>query len=342
MDGKSALAFATLALLTTAAAGCIEAPAFLAETDGEVTGLHHRAAVDEAAASWAPGAALVSIFTLELAEAEEPFPADPTPGNAEAPMWVYAYVSPEGESRAFRVLSDGRIFTVNDTMGAEEYASSTEPIVAIALDSDDALAIARSDASFAKALDGANASLAEGVAQMDDRDGWYFTAFSDDDSVIAIVDANTGELVSVTPFDFDWDFDWEWDGLEGNSYQPTEPVHLEESGSVDMQARRAEHPFEVTGMGGPARLEIIAEKSLPNDGLTWRIVDLAEEETVESGSTARFSPRSSDVSEAEFDLPPGEYVLVLSYSPATFVGAGAVHYTLTLDVGVLPADEEEG
>lgn len=340
MDGKSALAFATLAILTTAAAGCIEAPGFLAESDGEVTGLHHRATVDEAAASWSPGAELVSIFALELAEAEEPFPADPTPGNAEAPMWMYAYVSPQGDSRAFRVLADGRIFTVNDTMGAEEYASSSEPIIAIALDSDDALAVARTNASFQAALDGENATLAEGVAHMEGREGWYFTAISDAGTLVAIVDANTGELISVTPFDFGWDFDWDWGGLEANDYQPTEPVHVEEAGSLDMDTRRAEFPFDVTGMGGAAELAILVEKSLPNDGLTWRIVDVREEETVESGSTSRFSPSSSDVVGAEFDLPPGEYLLVLAYSPSTFVGAGAVHYTLTLDVGGPGVDEE--
>lgn len=341
MDGRSVVALATLALLTPALAGCIDAPGALWDDDGEATALQHRDAADAAASSWAPGAVLVSIFSLESANDNDPIPVDPTPGNGESPVWFYAYRSPEGEPRAFRVLADGTVLSENETYGAEAYSDQGTALGELALDSDDAIQVAAADATFAPVLAGEGLTVAEGVARWEGRDGWYFAAMSSAGSALAVVDAATGELVSVDEFDLDFGMDYGDFAQNGFAYGSGEPLHLEANGKLSRAQAEVEHPFEFTGLpGSMATLDLSIVKELGTESVSWRIVD-EEDEVVERGRLSGPPAGKSAEGAWDFELAPGDYTLVVASNGLTML-AGSVVYELTLHAGDVAAEAPTG
>lgn len=343
MDGRSSVVFAAFALLTTALAGCIDNPLTAASADGEVPALEHRGLADNAASSWAPGAQLVSIFSLESAFDNEPIPADPTPGNGEAPIWYYAYVSPAGDARAFRVLADGQVFIENESYGAEAYSGHATPLGDLAVDSDDGLQAAAKDKVFAEALSGDGLTVAEGVAHWDGMTGWYFAAISDKASALAVVDAGSGTLLWVTPFDMDFDMDFGGFANNGFAYRPdAEPLDVTSEGRLDRGTAEAEIPFTYEGLTDQAFLEIVAMSEVLTDRLSWTLLD-SEGEKVDGGSVGMRSFGGSQAQRwtGELELDgPGAYTLLLTYKPATPVGPGGVTYELHLTDEVEDEDEE--
>lgn len=343
MDGRSTLILTTLALLGTALTGCIAPGLTQNSTDVEVPALAVRPAADAAAASWSPGAKLVGVFALESAEAHEPFPADLVPGNGLAPVWNFAYVSPEGAPRAFMAFADGTVRSENETYGAEQYAGQAEPLHDLDVDSDVALETAALDATFGEALRGENVTLAQGVAHMEGTMGWYFAAMSEAGGAIAVVDATSGELLWTQPFDMP-SMDLGMYAAEGFAYRPVEePTHVEATGRLDGGQPSFEVPFHVDGFGDEARLTIAIVPERTTDTLRWTLVkvDGEEEDAIDSGGfgLTPFSPE-----ERTWDLEldgPGAYRLDLEYASAALVKIGSVTYALTLDAGLLEHADED-
>ena len=341
MDGRSTLILATLALLGTALTGCIAPGLTQNSTDVEVSALKVRDAADASAQSWAPGAKLVAVFALESSEAHEPFPADLTPGNGLAPVWNFAYVSPEGAPRAFMAFADGTVASQNETYGAEQYADQSTPLQAFAIDSDVALETAALDETFGAALRGENATLAQGVADVEGATAWYFAVMGEAGGAIAVVDAVDGTLLWAQPFHMP-EMDLGAYAGNGFAYAPTrEPVHIEEKGTLSN--KKLEVPFTLDGFGDEARIQLAIEKELPTDGLRWSLVKLDgdEEHEIDAG---RLGMRPSGSEKGAWDVAldgPGEYRLDLAYASFALVGVGSVDFTLVLDAGMLP-DEDRG
>lgn len=337
MDGR--LLVATLALLTTALAGCLDAPGATAD-DGEVTALENLAVASAVAEEWNAGAELVSIFAVELAESDDPIPADPEVGNGEAPVWIFAYRTDAGDARAFLVLADGVVVEHEETYGAEAYEDYATPIKGIVIDSDAGLAVAATSTPFADALLGANLTLAEGVAHWDGRTAWYYAAMSATGAAVATVDAETGELLLVKEMGAMPDLSNL--ARTGAAYRPPGPVHLEETGKLDAQAPKAKFPFEYSGADGEGTLTLSVKKSLATDSIAWEIRD-AEDERVASGSLGRAIPGmgSAESREFSFDLEsPGEHTLILMFRPTAPVPSpsGSIEYAFKLHVGEEPRE----
>lgn len=344
MDGRSYLILATLPLLGAAFTGCI-APGLTQNTvDVEVSALEARPGADAAAQSWAPGAKLLAVFALESAEAHDPIPADATPANGRAPLWNFAYLSPEGVTRAFLVFADGTVRTENETYGAEQYADAAAPIGDVKVDSTDALETAALDDVFGPALRGENVTLAEGVADMDGTVGWYFAAVGDAGGAIAVVDALNGELLWTMPFEMPA-MDFGLYANEGFAYAPTaEPFHAEVEGTLTTSAPKLEVPFTVEGFGDMARIDLAIEKEAITDGVRWVLykVDGEDEEELDRGSfgydpLGRSEHRTWDV---ELD-GPGAYRLDVVYRASAPLLMGSVDYKLVLDAGLLPEEDED-
>lgn len=347
MDGRSYLILATLSLLGAAFTGCIAPGLTQNAVDVEVSALEARPGADAAAQSWAPGAKLLAVFALESAEAHEPIPADATPGNGLAPLWNFAYMSPDGATRAFLAFADGTVRTENETYGAEQYAAQASPIADVKVDSTDALEAALLDDVFGPALRGENVTLAQGVADMDGVTGWYFAAVSDAGGAIAVVDAVTGDLLWTMPFEMPA-MDFGLYANEGFAYAPAaEPFRLEQEGALDADEPVVEVPFTVDGFADQARVSLAIQKGVATDGLHWRLVKLTEgedeEETeIQSESFGYHPLRHSE--ERTWDVPldgPGEYRLDLVYRPSALLGVGHVDYALVLEAGLLHDMEEE-
>lgn len=332
MNGRLALVLTTLALLGTGLAGCLENPETLtAASEAEITALQHRDAVEAAARAWDPNATLGGVFSLELTEASEDIPADPNVGNGRALVWYYTYQGGEGATRAFRVMAEGRVEALNETMGADALAEDSD-VGAVAVDSDAALQAAAANESFAAALAGEHPTLALGVAQMEGYAGWYLAAVSSAGGMIAIVDATSGQLVMVRDFGFHVDPPAFQRGAFAFQPEP-KPTHVESEGRLDADEREVAIPFAVHLPKGRATLDIQADHDAPTDMLRWRVVD-AEGETVERGWTD-MAYRGEGGSKDRFHLEgPATYTLELSYASLAPVGLGGVDYALTLDVEV--------
>lgn len=337
MDRRLLIPTLTLALVSTALAGCIDLPA-AESTRTEVGALEVIDVADGAALAWAPDAQLVSIFGLEILHDADPLPVDENPGNGLAPAWIFAYAAGDGLSAAFRVLADGTVVKENDTMGAEAYDDLAEPLGPLNFDSPDALKIAAVDASFAKALSGVPVTLAEGVAAWDGRTAWWFAAMSPEGSAYAAVDAATGELLDAKTFQMP-----QADALRSASYRPSVPVRIEDDGTLTRQEPTAEIPFVLEGLDGEGRLDIAIQRTLGADGLSWEILD-EDGDTVASGYIGRMLASNSEKRSFSIELDdPGAYTLVLELRQPTPtpVTSGAVGYALKLAIGGLEHEEEE-
>lgn len=346
MDGRSYPILATLALLGTALTGCIAPGLTQNSAETEVSALKALPGADAAAQSWAPGAKLLAVFALESAEDNEPIPADATPGNGLAPLWNFAYRSPDGATRAFLAFADGTVRTENETYGAEQYADQASTLDDLKVDSDVALETAALDETFGAALRGEGLTLAEGVADMDGVTGWYFAAISDDSAAIAVVDAVTGELLWSMPFEMP-KMDFGMYAQRGFAYAPThEPVHVEQEGKLDKSQPKVEVPFTLDGFGDEARITLGITKDLATDGVHWRLVKLGEdgEEEMEIESTSFGYYPTSHVEERTWDVEldgPGDYRLDLLYRSTAVLPLGHVDYKLVIDAGILPEEEED-
>lgn len=380
MEGSTShvLLLAT-ALASTVVAGCIEAPAFLNASDLEVSSFENRDRADEAALAWNANAKLVSVMAFELTQSnEERILADPEVGNGLAPAWWYVYGAyPEEtgrgsdepsrdapsmdearmgamampELRAFRVTSEGDVSSEDEAaaMAAGYQRQDTIDVIAAwKIDSTDAFAKAKTDEAFAKAAEGFNASVVEGVASYEGTTAWWVAAMSADGFVIATVDAVTGELIGVEAVDLDMTvptFEW---GARDPATWSAEPIHLEGEGYAAPGEQAFEAPLSLAApMHGTLNIEFYT--TLPTDGLYWAILD-AEGELVEGDQVRSWMGGGAYEYDDLAIEDAGEYTFTLSYmgwAQMPFVppvGPGGVDYTFTLDLmsGEAEHDEEHG
>ena len=368
MEGsKSHLVLLAAALVSTALAGCMEAPAFLNTSEIEVSAFEHRGRADDAALAWNEGAKLIGVMAFELTESDEAeISADPEVGNGLAPAWWYVYCAytdqtmtadedPRGDAmgtsqtsmsmpevRAFRVTADGVVSSEDEAaamaMGYEHDMAGT--LADWKVDSVDALATAKSDASFAKVAEGFNASVVQGVASHEGTTAWFFAAMSADGFVVATVDAVSGALISVEAVDLDMTIPtYEW-GARDPATWTAEPITLEGEGYAAPGEKRYEAPLSLTGpMHGMLTIDFHAE--LPTDGLHWAILD-EEGELVAVDHVRSWTGGG----EYEADLAiedAGEYTFTLYYMSSWMpfevpVGPGGVDYAFTLEL--MPGEGE--
>lgn len=384
MDGRSTTIALGLALAATALSGCIQNPDWLNNASAEVSALENKGLADDAAAAWSEDAVLVGAMAFELSEAPDPrIDSDPDPGNGLAPAWWYVYcdasmaqMSAEGEAsshsgysddggssmsrmesmpmlRAFKVTSDGEVSSEKD---AEAFASGFDhemvtPMGEWTVDSDEALAAAKTDESFAKVAQGFNASVVEGIANYEGETAWWVSAMSADGFVVATVDALTGELTHVESIDMDFEMpDFEWGAA--NPEMTMQPVHLEGEGVASAGDEPAEFPFTTGGapMSGSIWIDYGSDAPIatPEGGLWWAIVD-EEGNVYDDGRTGGFGfgPSGSHGDDVNIDDVEGhDLVLVIgasSWVPMSPLASDWA-YTFTLDLyppGMEPDEESE-
>jgi hypothetical protein len=322
MNGRNAPAFAALAFVTLALAGCVAPNDFLNASDQklEISAMEDKELADNAAKAWKTDAVLLSVFAIELSDDKTgDIPTDPSVGNGLSPAWFYAYATPgNAATRAFRVTADGRVHAENDTsIAGMGKTADAKPITDWRIDSNAALAAANANETFHKALSAPNATLAEGVAHMDGGTCWYFAAISREGGAIAMVDANTGELDSVEPFNMDFARipKYAYKGVPASAA----PLVVEGKGHVDSAKPKAEFPFTYAGEGDVANLKVNYDAMVPTDGVMWKLIGPDGEPIKADGSGSRGG--------AHYVLPePGEYKLLFSYRtmapvPTPFGGA---------------------
>lgn len=337
MDAKSLVAFISVALMSSGLAGCIEAAGLLNTSDLEVTALDNKALADAAASEWNAKATLVSVMAFELSESDEAeIQPDPEVGNGLAPAWWYVYCA-EGdidEVRAFKVAADGTVTSEDDAAAVAsgyEHHDMAGSLADWKVDSDDALAAAKSELAFQVAAEGFNATVVEGVANYEGKTSWWFAAISAEGFVVATVDAVTGELVEVAPIDMDMTMPtFEW-GARSPEQWVAEPIVLEGEGEASAGSEPLELPFETTApMHGILMLDV--STTLPTEGLYWAIVD-EEGEEVEHGYAGSWRGHEEEM-ELEID-EPGDYTFVLyhaSYTGPIGLPIGGVEYAFHLEL----------
>lgn len=337
MDTRSLVLLATFAITSAAFAGCVEAPAFLS-AEVEATAFDAREVADEAAAAWNPKAKLASVMTIELTNSTDArVPADPEVGNGRAMAWWFVYVALSDEAmdvRAYRV-ADGVATEESDAevLGAAAAAqwdeNGMEVIRDWQVDSDAAIAAAKTDDRFRLAAQGFNATVVSGVARHADmhehddeaaarggegdasahamgsaaRTAWWIVAGSVDGIVVALVDATSGALLEVDELDMGFvmpKVDFSSAGVD--SFVPA-PIHIEDEGELEDEP--AEYPFSTVG-------PVAGEMSFATTGgglarsASWVILD--EEGDAVAG------PRGFAREEEDFDVEldeGGEYTLVV-------------------------------
>lgn len=356
MDGRSLGWLLVLAMAGTSIAGCIEAPEWLNTTDAEVTAMANKDLADDAAAAWNPDAVLVGVMTFELTESADEYdvPVDPEVGNGRAAVWWYTYSLLENGSaspdvKVYRVSADGEVGVEQD---AEMLASAYEAemnmadlraLDAWAVDSDAAIATAKTNESFRKIVEGFNATLVSGVAHHDGVTSWWAAAVSADGFAIALVDAATGELIEARTFDMDFDMSW-WGGAARPPVFLGEPVHLEGEGVAEPGADPLEYAFSTTG---PVYGEIVMDyrAAFPTDGLHWAILDEDGEAVVSAHATSWGGEPGAWTTEVEIE-DAGDYVLQVYYMsgvPTPLPTPGGVQYSFVMDLvpGEMPDDDED-
>lgn len=345
MDGSSSALALALALAATGLAGCIENPNWLNTDDVEVSAFANKELADDAARAWNPDAVLVGAMAFELSQSEDArITEDPDPGNGYAPAWWYAYsakLADESEVRAWKVSADGTLTSEDEANGL---AATMDHDLADAIqnwhvDSDDALATAKTDEAFRTVAEGFNATVVEGVAHIEGISQWWVSAISADGFVVAMIDADTGELLAVQPMDLDFEIPaFAWGA--GNPDLAVPPVHVEGEGAL-RGGEMAEYPFHLaTGMGGV--LEASAHSSMPFGAVYWAILD-DEGEEVEEGSLGSY--RGMDADAFELDLDAGDYTLAFyaqSFLPETPLADGSEYaFMLHLEPGYEPEAEDD-
>ncbi|HUR69830.1 MAG TPA: hypothetical protein VM370_11350 [Candidatus Thermoplasmatota archaeon] len=376
MDGRSYTLLIALAFVGTGLTGCIQNPDWLNTSSSEVSARDNLRDADKAALDWSPNARLVGVMAFELAESPDPrIDADPDPGNGLAPAWWYVYCDAAAEKaeaeastfrsddneekamaamqmslRAFKVTSDGEVTSEKDAeaMAAGMDHSMAQPLGEWSVDSDEALAAAKADEGFAKVANGFNASIVEGIAQIEGADAWWVSAMSADGFVVASVDAVTGELLDVQTMDQDFSMPtFEW-GAANPELSGT-PVYLEGEGSAAAADEAIEVPFWSSGpMHGT--MMVTYATSAPMDGLHWAILD-SEGEYVTGDHLSNWEGGEGEY-EMELEIEDaGDYVLSIGYM-SSFPGpnflpvptplGGSVDYSYVLDLmpGEMPDEDD--
>jgi hypothetical protein len=354
MQGRLLAPLAILVLLGVGLAGCMSQPEFQNAGVSEVSARQNVELAANAAKAWSEKAGLVGIGGAEARDGNDAMIAgDPDVGNGLATSWSYVYQSPAGEHRAFEVTADGTVVSKNETDAAADYggmygayagayqayrsqstSSKGEALGDWSWDSDAALAAALRNETFASAARAPNATLAEGLGQSGTPAAWAFLATASHRTVLAMVNATSGEVIGVHDFSrYSMKDAQQYASAKTPPTPPSapkppaaaEPVEIQDSGSLSAAAPKKEIPFTVTGpVKGP--LNLTASFSGDATDLAWKIVKGTK--TVASGSTGGVL-LSSQTSSTVKITDPGDYKLVLTVN--TIQGAvpvGSVSYDL--------------
>lgn len=371
MDGRSYTLLIAATLAASAFTGCIANPLEALRAEVEVSAFENKAAADEAALAWDPSAALIGVMSFELSESPDPrIEADPSVGNGLAPAWWYVYAAagsmPEADKdeprgggegevemttvqtvRAFKVSADGSVTSEEDAaMMAEEFDDDTEPITGWKLDSTAAIDAAKQNETFRKVAEGVNATVIEGVGAHEGKTAFFASAMSSEGWVAAVLDAATGEVISIEEMSMDFAMPaFEY----GGGAWLAEPIHLEGEGTSNAGDEMAEFPFStVDEMHG--ELAITFSTAFATDGLHWAILD-DEGEWVTGDHLSSWRGDGGEYMATLEVEDAGDYTFVIGYMgsapmPGPFPSlplGGAVEYEFVLDLmpGELEYDDED-
>lgn len=213
-----------LAVAALGTAGCLEAKTSL------LTAKEARGPADRAAVAWAADAVLVNAYGVEAGpQARERMAAaldqgrergggvrstdeegamlaavsgakGDAPGDGEAAVWVFGYVSEEvGASLQVTVTGAGVAFE-QESADADVALFGNLPVADWGIDSDEAASVAHEDVAYGSAVAGPEAFVVTVLAQVGDRPVWLFAAEGHGEEAsgaFVAVDASTGEAIDV-------------------------------------------------------------------------------------------------------------------------------------------------
>lgn len=338
MDGRLRAAIPVALLLALALAGCMGGPHFENAGASEVTARSNLALAASAAKAWDPAARLVGIAGGETREGDEDFPSDPDVGNGLAVLWTYVYQGNDSSaSRAFEVSADGTVVSKNESeaMGDygmyaggyaaayQSYRASTQgrpaPLGEWPTDSDGALDAAMGNDSFAGVARHPNATLAEALGNTGVPGAWIVVANAEDHTVIAVVNATSGELATVQDLS---QGGWQTSVQKAQATSapkpsaaprpPPQPVKMDEQGSLSNAKTQTTYAFHADA---PMKGFVNLTASFNGDAtrVGWAIVQ--GKKTVASGNVdvfqGGFVSRASDSTTVRL-REGGDYTLVLT------------------------------
>lgn len=309
MDARLRVALPAALLLSLALAGCMGGPHFESAGVDEVSARENLDLATRAAHGWDAHARLVGVAGGENGEGDEDFPADPHVGDGLAVLWTYVFQNNESQTRAFEVSADGTVVSKNESEAIQDYgafaggyaaayqsyrASQTPKGEALAdwsVDSDDALDAALDNATFKAAARQANATLAMGLGNTGVPNAWVLAAQGEEATVIAVVNATSGELVTVQDLSR---YSYRDAAAAAAASQPTKvkpaatagraprPVDLKDEGTLTATDTVRKLPF-YGDAGLTGNLTLTARFQGDAEYLRWAIRDRATDKVVLSG-----------------------------------------------------------
>ncbi|GEM_PF-4521170 len=358
MHGRLSGIVPALLLLALAFTGCMgQGPHFENAGVKEVSAKRNADLAASAAKAWDKSAALVAVGGAEAQDAPDPdLPADPDVGNGLATQWTYVYQSAEGKSRAFEVSADGTVVSKNESEAFDDYGSYAgsyaaayqsyraqsadgKPLGNWSWDSDAALAAALKNETFRGAARAPNSTLAEALGNTGVPDAWVFMASSPERSVIAAVNATSGEIVGIHDLSrYSWQGSMETQAAVAPPTPPTPPstpnataappVHLHESGSLTPAQSTDTFRFHLAAPES-GRLNVTMVSS--GDVLSYGWSLMQGEKVIKTDNSGTFSLSGvNDAMRLALDKP-GDYSLVLDMS---YVQGAVPLAKVSYDVGL--------
>lgn len=294
------------------------------------------------AASWRAGARLASAGTVEYANLSEDtregnatfqLPDDPEVGNGRGVFWAFEFVDPAtGDSIELGVAAANRsVFVREEDDGS---GNKTVPDRTWSVDSDAAVARARGNASFARAVDEADATgwttfYFPGGRATDGDDGgprWGVVAYGEGGAAVAFLNATSGEVLHAGNFSGFDDFDL--GGLGGSIFAGKRVLYEEEEeGQLTVAAATAQVEFPVGQRGASASVQLCYGRSTPTGAVSLEIVG-PDGKTLRPADGGPGAPAQGGAGWEESDLAPGKYLAKLALKP----GGVAADWHLTIEV----------
>lgn len=250
-----------------------------------------KSALDEAdaeAARWDAQARLAGVAAFEHATHEASVngmdaPVDPKVGNGKAPVWYFEYVT-SNATLGFAVAADGSIGgreVDEDSEDAESRFGEAISVEQWRVNSDEAVRALQKDSAWQAETEGWTPEFAlDALGEDNGTLAWVVMWASEswERGAVGVVDATTGQVVSVSAFEgwggaWSWDWSWEsagWPFGSGN-------VTFEESysGSLSLLEPSESYEFPVTYEGETIEVGVSSFGAAPVNGVRVRVLDAA-------------------------------------------------------------------
>lgn len=244
---------------------------------------------------------LLAAVAVESSEAFSDAP-DAHVGDGRAATWYFAYGT-GGPAAIVRV--DGRHVRMASALPGPlaQLELPSEPLDGLALNSDAALRIAKSDSGFAAVVATPGAVVYEAAGKVAGVAVWHLVAHADGRSAFVTVDSGAEAVLravvedETTPEQL----------FPRSGHDHGGPMHL--SDNVTLTSAAPVKEYEFAAREG-ATLELQAKKDLPVDRLAWTILDNVGEPK-HSGKLAELA-ETSDYESVDLDLEAGAYTLRLT------------------------------